>query len=334
MISVILPIWNGEEYICECLNSLFAQTCKEYQLIVIDDGSTDRTYEICRQYEDKFDNFILVHQENRGVSVARNVGIAMASGEWITFIDVDDLIESGYLSRAEELAREHPCDMIVWDIVNISENGKKSLKEIGTENILWESSVDHRQLSEMVLCNKTGYSMSAPYAKLYRRKLIEKNELLFPEECVLCEDRYFNFRYVQYINSFYYDKSLVYLRQIENRSVTQRYRPNVFEEICVTDDSLFREMDQYYPESGEQWKNKVALSDLGYIFHGNLFHRINTKSMGEKRNELKRYLRNTASGKRIREMRCSKLHFREKIKLFLVRYRAVYLLSYVYGKSF
>ena len=91
MISIIIPVYNGEAFIQRSLNNVLAQTFKDWELIVIDDGSTDSTLKILTSYK-KYSNIKIIHKKNGGVSSARNVGIDNASGEYITFIDVDDIV--------------------------------------------------------------------------------------------------------------------------------------------------------------------------------------------------------------------------------------------------
>ena len=90
MISVIIPVYNGEKYISECIESVLKQTFRDFEIIVINDGSTDNTAEICR----KFKNIRYFYQENKGVSKAREKGLQVSKGEYITFIDSDDTIKS------------------------------------------------------------------------------------------------------------------------------------------------------------------------------------------------------------------------------------------------
>ena len=95
VISVIIPVYNGEMYICDICKSLEEQTYKNYEVIFVDDGSTDGSYQTLNQL--KKDHYTIIHQENRGVSAARNTGIHIAKGQYIAFIDVDDTIHPEYL---------------------------------------------------------------------------------------------------------------------------------------------------------------------------------------------------------------------------------------------
>ena len=98
-LSIIIPIYKiKESYLRECFDSLLAQDMKDFQIIAVDDGSPDQSGDICDEYAQKDERVIVIHQENAGVSVARNTGIKAATTEWITFVDPDDWVESNHVS--------------------------------------------------------------------------------------------------------------------------------------------------------------------------------------------------------------------------------------------
>ena len=106
MVSIIIPVYNGEKYISECIESILKQSDKNFELIVVNDGSTDDTDKICR----KFDNIRYFCQNNRGVSMARQKGLQMARGEYITFVDGDDTLKEDFLEKLTAEIKEH--DMV------------------------------------------------------------------------------------------------------------------------------------------------------------------------------------------------------------------------------
>ena len=112
MISVIIPVYNGEKYISECIESVLKQTFRDFEIIVINDGSTDNTAEICR----KFKNIRYFYQENKGVSKAREKGLQVSKGEYITFIDSDDTIKSDFLETM--LCEMENCDIVCCNSID------------------------------------------------------------------------------------------------------------------------------------------------------------------------------------------------------------------------
>ena len=120
MISVIVPVFNAEKYIENCILSILNQTYPHFELILIDDGSTDRSMSICQQFENKDQRIKVLHQSNQGVSSARNLGLLSARGDYITFVDADDTLEKEALETALDFLVEKNADLVVysWRIVN------------------------------------------------------------------------------------------------------------------------------------------------------------------------------------------------------------------------
>ena len=116
MISVIIPIYNSEKYLNECVDSILNQTVKEIECILVDDGSTDSSSKICDEYAKADDRVRVIHQKNARIGAARNAGINIASGEYITFIDSDDRLELNAYEIALKYLKDAGADMIQWDV--------------------------------------------------------------------------------------------------------------------------------------------------------------------------------------------------------------------------
>ena len=112
-ISVIIPIYNSEKHLKECVESVLNQTFKNFEIILVDDGSSDASANICDVFAEKHSFVKVVHKENQGVSKARNVGIGISSGEYITFLDSDDYLEKNFFQKGYSLVKENNCDLYV-----------------------------------------------------------------------------------------------------------------------------------------------------------------------------------------------------------------------------
>lgn len=126
--SIIVPVFNVDQYIEECIDSILLQNCNDYELILIDDGSTDRSGEICDLYDEKYDQIVVIHKENGGLSDARNKGIEISKGEYILFIDSDDyLVDNTLLDGAKDfLIFQKNCDLLLFGFVKVKDDNKKN----------------------------------------------------------------------------------------------------------------------------------------------------------------------------------------------------------------
>ena len=114
MITIIVPVYNTEQYLRSCLDSLFRQglNVSDYEIILVNDGLTDKSYEICKEYKERYQNIVLLSQTNQGVSAARNYGLSQAKGEWICFVDSDDYMVGNSLKYIYEHFVGNACDVI------------------------------------------------------------------------------------------------------------------------------------------------------------------------------------------------------------------------------
>ena len=128
MISVIVPVYNAEDYLEKCIKSILKQTYSQWELILIDNGSTDESYEICRKYTQLDDRIFVLHQHrNQGVSVARNLGKEKANGDYITFIDADDWIKSDFLEKLVYVQKKEQADMVICGYKAVYDSDRKEV---------------------------------------------------------------------------------------------------------------------------------------------------------------------------------------------------------------
>ncbi len=175
IISVVVPVYNVEKYLEKCINSILNQTFKNYELILVDDGSTDKSGKICDDYLKKNSQIKLIHKKNGGLSDARNAGIVIALGEYITFVDSDDYLDSEYLKVMYEMAINYSADLVMCGSQNVYENKKNNL--IKNENIVSEVISKEQAYKKILLQEGTDVSACR---KLYKTKIFKENEILYP----------------------------------------------------------------------------------------------------------------------------------------------------------
>lgn len=193
-ISVIVPVYKAENTLHRCVDSILAQTFTDFELLLIDDGSPDRSGAICDEYEEKNPRIKVFHKPNGGVSSARNLGLDNAEGEWISFVDSDDWIDHDYLY---ELFKGTTCDLSIC-------NYKIEDSSINWEFELHNGIQNTEDITELFSSGGfQGASFFGPYCKLLNTHTIKENNIRFPENIDSGEDALFVLAYFCHINNYY-----------------------------------------------------------------------------------------------------------------------------------
>ena len=203
LVSIIIPVYNTERYLQRCLDSVLNQTYKNIEIIIIDDGSTDCSLKICKQYANLDQRITLIHQDNAGVSVARNEGLKRAKGEYVCLIDADDYLDHRYVEIMQESIRK--VDLVVCSSY-ILEESDGSFQSINTTNSDRFISKDEALL---YLFKSDGYHGWC-WNKMFKLDIINSNSLCFEKKLKFCEDEYFCLQYILHINSACFIKDVLY----------------------------------------------------------------------------------------------------------------------------
>lgn len=191
-VSIIIPCYNVEKYIEKCLNSIVKQTLKEIEIICVDDGSSDSTFEIIKAYSEIDKRIKAYTQQNKKQGAARNAGLKVARGEYIGFIDSDDWIDLNYYEKLYNTAKKYDSDIALADYIRIG-NGKTKVRLNIREERLF-TDLD----GKFNVCKQA--KQPCPTNKIYRAELLKKENILFPEG-VYSEDKIFTLKAVYYANS-------------------------------------------------------------------------------------------------------------------------------------
>lgn len=205
VVSIIVPFYNAQKTIGRCIDSILNQTFKEFELILLDDGSTDDSGQICDEYAEKDARIRVVHKENSGVSDTRNQGIAMAKGEYLQFLDGDDWISPDATGLFVRTITEYQCDMVIADfyrVIGERVSPKGAIEEAGL--------MDKISYATNMMENPADFYYGVLWNKLYKRSVIEEHQLKMDRSISWCEDFIFNLEYISHIQSIYALKVPVY----------------------------------------------------------------------------------------------------------------------------
>ncbi len=233
-ISIIVPVYNCEKYISNCINSILEQSFKDFELILVDDGSSDRSFEICESFVKKDSRVKAIHQQNSGVSRARNRGLDEVQGEYIGFVDGDDCVDKEMYERLYKNLADNDADISICGIVNYF------LKKDGTTEKVRQSQVDGfwifsgEQALKEALQSRL-YSVN-PVNKLFKRELFDK--LRYPEGKI-SEDAFLIPVVVSKANRVVYDsKPMYYYLRRENSITTSNFSYNDWDVVEAYENHL------------------------------------------------------------------------------------------------
>lgn len=198
LFSVIIPIYNTDKYLDECIKSVVNQSFKDLEIILVNDGSTDKSLDICKKYQQIYSNVTLVSQTNSGVSVARNRGISLAKGRYIFFLDSDDKMYPGMLDEAQKVINKGNYDLIIGKYSYLKE---KNNVELTNYNFKFQDSNSIYRFIEYCIINGIQIPWN-PYQYFIKRKIVQKNKLMFNPKIKVAEDCDFFFSFLKFISNF------------------------------------------------------------------------------------------------------------------------------------
>ena len=240
MISVIVPVYNAEKYLRETVQSVLNQDFKDIEIILINDGSTDSSLEICKDFERKYSQIKVIDQENSGVSVARNRGLEEAAGDYIAFADADDIMKADMLSTLYRCAVEHDAQMVSCG-AGLVENDKIIKEEYGTNTL---KEYDKEQALKFFLIGKQ--VNIGVWTKLFKKELI--CDIRFLENKKINEDKLFIFEALMKTDRFVVNdvtKYLYYKR--EGSATTRAFDARWFDSLDIAD-YIYDEIMEKKPE--------------------------------------------------------------------------------------
>lgn len=213
LISVIIPVFNVEEYLQRCLNSIVSQTYGNFEAILIDDGSSDNSPQLCDDYKERDCRFQVIHQSNQGLSAARNIGLDIAKGDFVTFVDSDDWISTDYLSELYSLAKSTQADIAIANhqlTTIFPAKGKRIKRTIKIYN-------QQGALFELIAKQNQPFVISC--GKLYRKELF--NEIRFPIG-KYHEDEYTSHHLINAASKISYSNKVLYFYYQRPGSITKQ----------------------------------------------------------------------------------------------------------------
>ena len=207
MVSIILPVFNAERFLSQCLDSILRQTYQEWELIAVDDGSKDGSIEILKSYEKRDNRIHIISKENEGVSIARNVALEQTHGDYIYFVDSDDIVMPEALMILVKAMESSHATFVKSDFLPIDEQGKQVF--INKKQVI-RRRYDGKVMDSEKFFKKILLKEYFLWTCLFRKEIIEKNHIQFIPHCRLMEDAAFVVDYLLYSDRNVYKDACVY----------------------------------------------------------------------------------------------------------------------------
>lgn len=267
-VSIIIPIYNVEQYVHRCIDSIINQTLQDIEIILVDDKSPDKCPQICDNYAKKDKRIIVIHKnKNEGLGMARNSGIKVATGEFIAFVDSDDFVDQNMYEDLYNHAKAQKCDTVFCSLTFLKNNHKTNFKEVEKETI-FEAKDIHRFLLDMVgpmpsFKSDVKYIVSVCKA-IYSREIVYQQKLLFCSEKISAsEDMIFHIDYLYKAQKICFVPKYYYFYRQNNNSITHTYTNEKIQRLKSFLIDISNKLSLLYPE--EDYKIRVYRKYLLYL---------------------------------------------------------------------
>lgn len=237
MVSIIVPVYNVEQYLSQCLDSLVNQTYQNIEIICVDDGSTDASSEILAEYALKNSRVRVIRQENSGLSAARNVGFSFAMGEYVMYVDSDDWIDVETCDTAVSVAIKHGADVVFWPYIREFIGTQRPKTLFFDDRIVFDKERFFEQVYKTIVGLHGDFlkhpenadTLVTAWGKLYRRKLLVENNAAFVSTKEIgTEDALFNMQALKSVEcGVYVRKYFNHYRKNNATSLTSTHKPNL-----------------------------------------------------------------------------------------------------------
>ena len=330
-VSIVVPIYNVEKYLEQCVDSIINQTLKDIEIILVDDGSPDNCPQICDDYAKKDSRIKVVHKKNGGLSSARNAGIEVAIGDYIGFIDSDDYIELDMYEKMYNIAIKNDVDFVISDYYRVSDEGKVRATLDMDEGIYEKNKIKKYIFPTLIMGDDINYgNLLAVWHCLYKRELLERNSLMFDEEVKYSEDNLFSSIIGYNANSFYYMKgSYLYNYRYNPNSISKTYKPDAWSVYLKMNNKL---KYLFFNVGDYDFRNQLYSHIIYYAF--NCINHVGNsdKSFSYKYKEIKRILNTKELKNGFKNFKPGNISTKLKISIWMLKHK--FIINYMIIKGY
>lgn len=332
-VSVVLPIYNVEQYLERCINSVVNQTYTNLEIILVDDGSPDNCPQMCEDWKKRDSRIKVVHKKNAGLGMARNSGIEAATGEYICFFDSDDYVKRDIIEKCVRIAKSKHADIVIYGFSDVNPSGEiiKTMVPTTKKDYYCGDEVQNTFLPDLIAPNivtgeKSNLWMSA-WCSFYSMELIKKTNWRFVSEReIISEDIYSLLDLYKNVNSVCVINEALYLYCMNSTSLTHIFKPDRFERIKIFYDECLQIAKKHK-------YNRDVINRLSYQYISNTMAALklvmtSSNHKDEKKAAVYRILMDPHLKAVIRSSKYPKDSIRRKVFMTLIKYR-LYTICYM-----
>lgn len=327
--SIILPVYNVAPYLKRCIHSVLDQSFQDYEMILVDDGSTDESPEICDAYAEAYEQIRVIHKRNGGLSSARNTGLEEAQGTYVWWVDSDDWIDPEALNILHRVSCDKLPDVVKFNYYRV-EGGQKKVSSNASPGLYEDANRDLLMNKAFYTAGKYGLSV---WSHIYRRSFLKVHSMPFISERIVgSEDYLFNLSLYPYAEKMIVIPDALYFYEMRQGSLTQQYKQNMPHKYG----QLYGQLKQVYQKLNllEKYENRICFFYVWHLLRGtcipNEYYVSETHSLADGRGNIRIFLKAPEVRQAIRIMDRKPLSFRDKLFCVAMYWRMEPLFYWLY----
>ena len=330
-ISVIIPVYNVEKYLNRCVDSILNQSLQDFEIILVNDGSTDSSPKICDEYVQQDDRIRVIHKQNARVAAARNDGIKAAKGEFISLIDSDDWIEPTMLEEMYSTATQFGCDFVMCDFTKKGKEVEYTVSQPISEGFYNRERIEKELFKCLIMFDNIEFPPTISNCVcLFNREFLTDNELYYDEDIHYCEDSIFGSKVMYNANRFYYLKGKYFYNYFYNtNSTTNKYNSKKWDSYLKINERI----EEYFRNDNFDFSYQLKINMLYFTL--NMMSEIgrSKESFLEKRKYCKKLITNKRVRTIFKDFRMPDVSFGLKIVINLIKYRCSWIYSAIFYRK-
>ena len=322
-VSVIIPVYNTEKYLHRCLDSVTNQTLEDIEIIIVDDGSLDNSPTICEEYAIKYSNIVFIHQKNKGLSASRNVGMAVATGEYIGFVDSDDYISPYMYEKLYQSSKEFDCTTAICNYQNVM-NGE--IINSGKLDFPTNRRVNHNEILKLMKTANERNILWFVWKSIYKRTVLSDNGIYFLEGNII-EDTPFNMEALLCSDgAVFIDEPLYFYEQSGSSLMRAKHKHNYLEKLENLYNEKMRILKKYNIDGYSDMYNYTMTHTLPLLFSNEINYK---RKLSEKVLIYKKMRNSKMIIDAIKNVNPLCINSKLKYLALLLKYRCYFLLTLV-----